>query len=56
MEWKELRNEKPVKEGWYVTKRTRFDGPSISMWMEVDGFGENSRASLWLPIPPTTNR
>lgn len=50
--WKNIEEEMPEKEDWYLTKRTKFDAPTVTMCMpSYDGFGKNSRVTLWCNIP-----
>lgn len=50
--WKWLAIEKPIKEGWYLTKRSEYDSPSVTVFIpDHDGFGLMSRVVLWCDIP-----
>lgn len=50
--WKNIEDQKPTREAWYITKRTEFDSPSVTLYMpDWDGFGRNNRVTLWCEIP-----
>ena len=54
LRWHKWPDEKPPKEGRYLTLRTVHDAPRVKLWLETTQWNKVP-VSLWLPIPPTNN-